>query len=86
MRPSEPSSSNSLRYFVLGVLCVAVMLGVYFVRLNAQVDRAREAANERLTLCRHVESVARSVQPDNPETRDTCVRLNRRLPNSVTPP
>lgn len=86
MRPPEPSSSNSFRYFVFGVLCVAVLLGVYFVWLNAQVDRAREAANERLALCRQVESVARSVLPNNPETRDTCERLNGRISKSVTPP
>ena len=86
MNLPEPPSSNSFRYFVLGVRCVAVLLGIYFVQLNAQVDRAREEANERLALCRQVESVARRVLPDNLESRDTCEQLNGRISKSVTPP
>ena len=65
MHPPNELSSNSFRYFVVGVLCVAVLLGISFVRFNAQVDREREAANQRLALCRQVESVARSVRPNN---------------------
>ncbi|UII73795.1 hypothetical protein LVW35_11715 [Pseudomonas sp. HN11] len=86
MNPPEPSSSHSFRFFVLGVLCAAVLLGLYFVQLNAQVDREREAANERLALCRQVESVGRSVLPNSLETQDACKQLNGHLSNSVTPP
>ncbi len=86
MNAPEPSSSNSVRYFVLGVLCSAVLLGIYFVQLNAQVDRARQAANERLALCRQVESIARSLLPNSLDTRETCEPLNERMSKSVTPP
>lgn len=72
MHPPNDSSSNSFRYFVVGVLCAAVLLGIYFVRFNAQVDREREAANQHLALCRQVERVARSVRPDNLEIRKAC--------------
>ncbi|CRM56635.1 MULTISPECIES: hypothetical protein [Pseudomonas] len=86
MNAPEPSSSNSVRYFVLGVLCVAVVLGIYFVQLNAQVDREREAANERLALCRQVESIARSLLPNSLDTRETCEPLNGRMSKSATLP
>jgi hypothetical protein len=76
MHPPNDSSSNSFRYFVVGVLCAAVLLGIYFVRFNAQVDREREEANQRLALCRQVESVARSVRSNNPETRRVCEGSN----------
>ncbi len=76
MHPPNDSSSNSFRYFVVGVLCAAVLLGIYFVRFNAQVDREREEANQRLALCRQVESVARSVRSSNPEIRRVCEGSN----------
>ena len=79
MNAPEPASSNSFRYFVLGVLCAAVLLGIYFVRLNAEVDREREAANERLALCRQVQSVGRSVMPGSPEPQEVCKSLNGTL-------
>ncbi|MGY2138809.1 hypothetical protein ACW9I8_19575 [Pseudomonas reactans] len=85
MNPPEPPSSNSFRYFVLAVLCAAVLLGIYFVRLNAEVDREREAANERLALCRQVESVRRSVLPNSLEIHEACKHLNGRISNSATP-
>lgn len=85
MSPSEPPSSNNFRYFVLGVLCAAVLLGAYFVQLNAQVDRARDAANERLALCRQVASVARSVLPNRVDAGDACEQLNERISKSLTP-
>ncbi|WP_336604607.1 hypothetical protein [Pseudomonas sp. ADAK18] len=44
-------------YFVVGVLCAAILLGIYFVRLNAQVDQQRMQEAERLVLCRQVESL-----------------------------
>lgn len=76
MHPQNDLSSNSFRYFVVGVLCVAVLLGVYFVRLNAQVDRERELANRRLALCTQVEGVARSVRPNSLEIRTACEGSN----------
>jgi len=61
MSQHEPSpvetSGNSLLYFVIGVLCAAVLLGIYFVRLNAQVDQQRLQEAERLVLCRKAESL-----------------------------
>ena len=86
MQRPDDSTSNSFRYFVVGVLCVAVLLGIYFVRLNAQVDSERESANERLALCKQVESVVRAVLPDNIETRDTCAHLSANRSRSVTQP
>lgn len=86
MNTAESWSSNSFRYFVLGVLFVAVLLGIYFVRLNAQVDRAREATYERLALCSQVESVARSVLPVSLVTRDICEQSSGRISKSVTRP
>ncbi|OAJ48385.1 hypothetical protein [Pseudomonas marginalis] len=85
MNAPELPSSHSFRYFIVAVLCVAVLLGIYFVRLNADVDREREAANERLALCRQVESVARSVLSNTLETRDTCEQLIGQTPKSATP-
>ena len=86
MQPPEDSSSNSFRYFVVGVLCAAVLLGVYFVRLNAEVDREREAAIQRLTLCRQVESVVRKVQSNSLETHPACDALNGHVAESANSP
>ncbi|MGY2376353.1 hypothetical protein ACW9IB_17790 [Pseudomonas sp. SDO524_S393] len=85
MSAPESPSSNSLRYFVGGVLCVAVLLGLYFVQLNAQVDREREQLNERLALCRQIESVARSVHPSGLEVRDACEHMGGHAAKSATP-
>lgn len=85
MSPSEPPSNN-FRYFVIGVLCATVLLGGYFVQLNAQVDRERDATNERLALCRQVESVARSVLPNSLDTQDACEQLSERISKSVKSP
>lgn len=85
MNPPEAPSSNSFRYFVVGVLCVAVLLGVYFVRLNARVDQEREEAAERLTLCQHIESVARAALPANLQPPEACRQLKARSSESVAP-
>lgn len=50
MTPPEPRSPDSLRYFAVAVLCVAVLLGIYFVQLNAKVDRQREQTVEYRSL------------------------------------
>jgi hypothetical protein len=72
MSELEPPPSNAFRYFVVGVLCVAVMLGAYFVRLNAQVDRQREEAAERLALCRQAAAVSRASPQDELVLVDPC--------------
>lgn len=82
MNPTEPSASYGFRYFAIGVLCVAVLLGGYFMRLNAQVDRERV---ERLALCRQVERVASAASSNSLELRDTCQQLNGQSSNSVAP-
>ncbi|NWD22569.1 hypothetical protein [Pseudomonas yamanorum] len=76
MSELEPPPSNAFRYFVVGVLCVAVMLGAYFVRLNAQVDRQREEAAERLALCRQAASVSRTTPQDELVLVDPCKHLS----------
>jgi uncharacterized membrane protein (DUF106 family) len=85
MNPTEPPATDSFRYFVIGVLCVAVLLGVYFVRLNARVDRERVEATERLALCGQVERIASAASSNSLELRDTCRQLNGQSSNSVTP-
>lgn len=75
MSELEPRQSNALRYFGVGVLCVAVLLGTYFVRLNAQVDRQREEAAERLALCRQAASVSRATPQDELVLVDPCKHL-----------
>lgn len=85
MNPSAPRASNSFRYFVLGVVCVAVLLGVYFVRLNAAVDQQREEAAERLTLCRQVENIARAALPGNLAPGDACKELKQRQSRTEAP-
>lgn len=37
MNAPEPPSSNGLRYLAVGVLGIAVLLGFYFIQLNAKV-------------------------------------------------
>lgn len=85
MNPTEPSASYGFRYFAIGVLCVAVLLGGYFMRLNAQVDQERVEAVERLALCRQVERVASAASSNSLELRDTCQQLNGQSSNSVAP-
>jgi len=84
--PATPPSANSLRYFALGVLCVAMLLGGYFMQLNAKEDRQREQAAERLALCRQVERVASVATSAGLELRDTCQQLEESGSKSVTPP
>ncbi|NWC95733.1 MULTISPECIES: hypothetical protein [unclassified Pseudomonas] len=76
MSQLEPPQSNAFRHFVIGVLCVAVVLGAYFVRLNAQVDRQREEAAERLALCRQAASVSRTTPQDELVLVDPCRHLS----------
>ncbi len=85
MNPSEPPPSDSFRFFAIGVLCVAVLLGAYFMRFNAQVDREREEAAERLALCQHIESVARAAAPNSLEPPEACKQLKKRYAESVAP-
>ncbi|WP_395607960.1 hypothetical protein [Pseudomonas sp. B22129] len=85
MNPPEPPASDKSRYYVIGVVCVAVLLGAYFVRLNAQVDRQREEAAERLTLCRQVENIARAALPGGLEPGDACKELKERYSNTTAP-
>jgi len=73
--PSEPRSPDSLRYFAVAVLCIAVLLGSYFVHLNTQVDRQREEAAEHLALCRQVERVASAASSNRIELSQTCNQL-----------
>jgi hypothetical protein len=85
MNAPEPSSSNSLRYFAVGVLCVAGLLGFYFVQLNAKVDRQREEVAQRLALCRHLESVVGATSSGHGELRETCKQLSEQLLKSAAP-
>lgn len=85
MNPTEPPASYGFRYFAIGVLCVAVLLGGYFMWLNAQVDRERVEAAERLALCRQVERVASAASSNSLELRDTCRQLNGQSSNSAAP-
>jgi len=72
MNLPEPSPANSFRYFSIGVLCVAVLLGVCFIWFNAQVDRDRQEAAERLALCQHLENIARAASPAGIESPEAC--------------
>ncbi|MGB3123538.1 MAG: hypothetical protein WBB95_07010 [Pseudomonas sp.] len=85
MNPPEPPPSNSARYIVVGVVCVAVLLGGYFMWINAQVDQQRESAAERLTLCRQVENIARAALPGSLEPGDVCKELKSRYSKTVAP-
>ncbi|MDY0834376.1 hypothetical protein [Pseudomonas sp. SED1] len=75
MSHPEPPQSHAFRYFFVGIVCLAVMLGTYFVRLNAQVDRQREEAAERLALCRQAASVSRPTPQDDLVLVDPCKHL-----------
>lgn len=85
MNPSPAPSSYSFRYFAIGVVCVAVLLGGYFVRFNAQVDRERAEAVERLAFCRQVERVASAASSTSLELRDTCRQLHGESAKRVAP-
>lgn len=86
MHQPEHSSSTSLRSLAVGVLCVAVLLGGYFVQLNAKADRQREEAAERLALCRQVERVASVATSAGLELSNTCQQLRESGSKSVTLP
>ena len=79
-------SSGSLRYFAMGVLCVAGLLGVYFIQFNAQVDRQREEAAERLALCRHLERVTEASASSSNELRQMCKQLSEQVFNRARSP
>ncbi len=83
MHPPDDPSPNSLRYFAAGVLCVAVVMGGYFVQINAKADRQREEATERLALCRQVERVASAATASGVELRESCKQLLEQSANST---
>lgn len=85
MNPAQPPSSNGLRFAAIGVVCAAVLLGVLFMRFNAQVDLEREEAAERLVLCQHIESVARATSTTGLESLEACKQLRKRYSESVAP-
>ncbi|KWV85903.1 hypothetical protein PFLmoz3_04426 [Pseudomonas fluorescens] len=85
MNAPEPPSSNGLRYLAVGVLGIAVLLGFYFIQLNAKVDRQREEAAERLTLCRHLEAVVGATASSREALQETCKQLSEQLLESATP-
>ncbi|MCF5232866.1 MULTISPECIES: hypothetical protein [Pseudomonas] len=85
MNPAEPPSTNGLRYATIGVACVAVLLGILFMRFNAQVDLEREEAAERLALCQHLESVARATSTTSLESLEACKQLRKRYSESAAP-
>lgn len=85
MDAPDTSSSNSLRYFVVGVLCVAVLLGIYFVRLNAKVDQEREEAAERAVLCQQMERVASAAAARGLELRESCEQSSDQSSKDAVP-
>ena len=86
MYQPEPSSPDSLRHYAVGVLCVAVLLGGYFMHINASADRHRAEAAERLLLCRQMERVASATMTDAIKLGDSCRQLGAQAPESVTAP
>ncbi|MGY2202258.1 hypothetical protein [Pseudomonas gingeri] len=50
--PEPEQGRNWFAFLVTFIVCTAVFLGVYFIRLNLEVDREREALAERLVRCR----------------------------------
>lgn len=76
MNAPAPPPSNALRYFAVGVLCVAMLLGFFFVQLNAKVDRQREEAAERRALCRQLEAVAGATASSPEKLQETCKQLS----------
>nr|WP_282598703.1 hypothetical protein [Pseudomonas emilianonis] len=64
-----------MRYFAVAVLCIAVLLGSYFVHFNIEVDRQREEAAEHLALCSQVERVASAASSNRIELSETCNQL-----------
>ncbi|MFL1417100.1 hypothetical protein ACI77M_12940 [Pseudomonas fildesensis] len=85
MTSPEPKTSKALRYLSLGVLCIAGVLGFFFVQFNAKVDRLREESAEHLVLCRQVERVASAASSRSVELSDPCKQLNEQSSKSVTP-
>lgn len=82
MAAPETSPSNSLRHFTVGVLCIAVLLGGYFMHINARVDRDRAEVAERLVLCRQVERVASAAAV---KRGDNCMQSGAQPSRSVMP-
>lgn len=85
MQQPEHSSSNSVLYLVGGVVGVALMLGAYFMQINAEADRQRQSAAERLTLCRQVARVASVTAFGGADVRDTCEQLNEESKKASAP-
>ncbi|CRM76630.1 MULTISPECIES: hypothetical protein [Pseudomonas] len=83
MSASVSQSANSLRNFVVGVLGVAALLGFYFVQLNAEADRQREAAAEQLALCVRLKRVAGANASTHVELGQACRQLNVEFLNRV---
>ena len=83
MQQPDDSSANSLRYFALGVLCVAVLLGGYFMQVNAKADRQRQEAAARLALCQQVERVASAARAGGAELGAPCKKLNEQSASSA---
>ncbi|KAF1023597.1 MAG: hypothetical protein GAK37_03242 [Pseudomonas sp.] len=85
MNPQDCRPSSTFRYFVIGVLGFAVVLGTYFVQLNARMDREREDAAEHLALCREVDSASLAAT-GKIERSQACERLiNRYSPQPLEP-
>ncbi|MBA1430649.1 hypothetical protein IFT37_07355 [Pseudomonas fluorescens] len=72
-----------MRNFVVGVLGLAALLGFYFVQLNAEADRQREATAEQLALCLHLKRVAGATASTQVELGEACRQLNMEFLNSV---
>ena len=85
MQPPKHSSSNCVRYMIAGVVGVALMLGAYFMQINAEADRQRQSAAERLTLCRQVARVASATAFGGADVRDTCEQLNEESKKASAP-
>lgn len=83
MSASVSQSANSLRNFVVGVLGVAALLGFYFVQLNAEADRQREAAAEQLALCVRLKRVAGANASTHVELGKACEQVNIEFLNRV---
>ncbi|MCP1510748.1 MULTISPECIES: hypothetical protein [Pseudomonas] len=81
-QPHHPSS-NSLRYLIAAVVGIALMLGAYFMHINAQADRERAMAAERLALCQQVARVASVTANGSLDVRDTCEQLSEQSQKST---
>ena len=82
----EPSPPLNLRHYALGVLCVALVLGGYFMHINANADRQRAEAAERLLICRQMEHIASAAVSGGVKLGDSCRQLGAQSSGSVTRP